>query len=150
MFMLMTGMTKSIWINTLLALISMCLIYWAKTKRDPYPKHPNGLLRLQGFRLRLLKSWPSYLLLIVPSLRGFGPCSEHIMEMSHWAMITFAAMLGKVGKKGEGVGFSWHYGGGGMPPSGKSGPVGLAQGRNPVTTRCPASRSSEMLLNPGK
>jgi len=28
--------------------------------------------------------------------------------------------------------------------------VGLSQGLNPVTTRCPASRIAEMLLNPGK
>jgi len=74
----------------------------------------------------------------------------HNGEMSHWALIALASMLGKIGKPGEGVGFSWHYGGGGMPQSGKSGPIGLAQGRNPVTTRCPASRISEMLLNPGK
>lgn len=74
----------------------------------------------------------------------------HHGEMSHWAIIALAAMLGKIGKPGEGVGFSWHYGGGGMPQSGKRGPIGLSQGRNPVKSRCPASRISEMLLNPGK
>ncbi len=70
--------------------------------------------------------------------------------MSHWAIIAFAAMTGKIGKPGEGVGFSWHYGGGGMPVSGKRGAVGIPQGRNPAKGRCPASRISEMLLNPGK
>jgi len=70
-------------------------------------------------------------------------------EMSHWAIINFAAMLGKIGKPGEGAGFTWHYGGG-APQSGKAMPIGLPQGRNPVTARCPASRISEMLLNPGK
>lgn len=74
----------------------------------------------------------------------------HHGEMTHWAIINFAAMLGKIGKPGEGVGFSWHYGGGGMPQSNAVMPVGLSQGRNPVKTRCPASRISEMLLNPGK
>ena len=70
-------------------------------------------------------------------------------EMSHWAIINFAAMIGKIGKPGEGVGFSWHYGNGGTVQSGKAMPVGLSQGRNPVKTNCPASRISEMLLNPG-
>lgn len=71
-------------------------------------------------------------------------------EMVHWAIINFAAMLGKIGKPGEGVGFSWHYGNGGMPQSGKALPVGLSQGKNPVNAICPASRISEMLMNPGK
>ena len=72
-------------------------------------------------------------------------------EMIHWAIINFAAMVGKIGKPGEGVGFSWHYGSGGMPQSGNYLPSStyLAMGRNPVTTFCPASRITEMLLNPG-
>ena len=70
--------------------------------------------------------------------------------MTHWAIINFAAMLGKIGKPGEGVGFSWHYGGGGMAQSNAIMPVGLSQGRNPIKARCPASRISEMLMNPGK
>jgi len=74
----------------------------------------------------------------------------HHGEMPHWAAVNFAAMVGKIGKPGEGIGFSWHYGGGGMPQSTKTMPIGLPQGRNPVKTRCPASRISEMLLNPGK
>lgn len=71
-------------------------------------------------------------------------------EMTHWAMISFASMLGCIGKPGEGVGFSWHYGNGGMPQSGKRTPSGPSQGRNFVKTYCPASRISEMILNPGK
>ncbi|MCP3869031.1 MAG: molybdopterin-dependent oxidoreductase [Gammaproteobacteria bacterium] len=74
----------------------------------------------------------------------------HHGEMTHWAIINFAAMIGKIGKPGQGVGFSWHYGNGGMPQSGQSMPVGLSQGRNPVKSRCPASRISEMIMNPGK
>lgn len=81
---------------------------------------------------------------------GWSLQRAHHGEMSHWAVINFAAMLGKIGKPGEGVGFSWHYGCGGMPQSTKVMPIGLSQGRNPVTTRCPASRINEMLLNPGK
>ncbi len=70
-------------------------------------------------------------------------------EMIHWAIINFAAMAGKIGKPGEGAGFSWHYGNGGMPQSGKRMPIGLSQGRNPITTTCPVVLISEMLKNPG-
>ena len=48
------------------------------------------------------------------------------------------------------MGFSWHYGGGGMPQSTAVMPVGISQGRNPIKARCLASRISEMLMNPGK
>lgn len=81
---------------------------------------------------------------------GWSLQRAHHGEMSHWAVVNFAALIGKIGKPGEGVGFSWHYGGGGMPQSTKVMPIGIPQGRNPLTTRCPASRISEMLLNPGK
>ncbi len=81
---------------------------------------------------------------------GWSLQRAHHGELAHWAVVNFAAMLGKIGKPGEGVGFSWHYGGGGMAQSTKVMPIGISQGRNPITTRCPASRISEMLLNPGK
>ncbi len=71
-------------------------------------------------------------------------------EMTHWSMINFATLLGKIGKPGEGIGFSFHYGNGGTLQSGKTMPGGLPQGKNPIKTKCPASRISEMLLNPGK
>lgn len=71
-------------------------------------------------------------------------------EMTHWAIINLAAMLGKIGKPGEGVGFSFHYGNGGTIQSGKAMPLGLSQGRNMVNKFCPASRIIEMLENPGK
>lgn len=74
----------------------------------------------------------------------------HHGEMTHWAIINFAALTGKIGLPGQGVGFSWHYGSGGMPQSGNAGPAGMPQGRNLVKAICPASRISEMLLNPGK
>ena len=71
-------------------------------------------------------------------------------EMTHWAIVNFAALTGKIGKPGCGVGFSWHYGNGGMPQSGKSTPSGLSQGRNWVKGVVPASRITEALENPGK
>ena len=74
----------------------------------------------------------------------------HHGEMTHWAIVNFCALIGNIGKAGEGFGFSWHYGNGGMPQVGNSNPVGLSQGRNFVKNFCPASRISEMLNNPGK
>lgn len=74
----------------------------------------------------------------------------HHGEMPYWAIVNFACILGNIGLPGQGVGFSWHYGGGGTPQSGATAPTGLSQGRNPVKKICPASRISEMLLNPGK
>jgi trimethylamine-N-oxide reductase (cytochrome c) len=74
----------------------------------------------------------------------------HHGEMVHWAMINFACLTGKIGLPGQGIGFSWHYGCGGMPQSGKTPPPGMPQGPNAVKSICPASRISEMLLNPGK
>ncbi len=74
----------------------------------------------------------------------------HHGEMTHWAIVNFAALTGQIGKPGQGIGFSWHYGNGGMPQGGNATPVGLSQGRNPIKTVCPASRITEMLENPGK
>ncbi|WP_425040683.1 molybdopterin-dependent oxidoreductase [Primorskyibacter sp. S187A] len=71
-------------------------------------------------------------------------------ELTHWAIVNFAALTGKIGKPGCGVGFSWHYGNGGMPQSGKSTPSGMSQGRNWVKGVVPASRITEALENPGK
>ena len=74
----------------------------------------------------------------------------HHGEMPYWAIVNFACILGNIGLPGQGVGFSWHYGGGGTAQSGGTAPTGMSQGRNPVKKICPASRISEMLLNPGK
>ncbi|KPC54586.1 Dimethyl sulfoxide/trimethylamine N-oxide reductase precursor [Amantichitinum ursilacus] len=74
----------------------------------------------------------------------------HHGEMPYWAIINFACMLGSIGLPGQGVGFSWHYGGGGTAQSGATGPLGISQGRNAVKKICPASRITEMINNPGK
>ncbi len=74
----------------------------------------------------------------------------HHGEQTHWAMVNFCCLIGNIGLPGQGVGFSWHYGNGGMPQGGNGLPVGLPQGKNFTKTICPASRLTEMLLNPGK
>ena len=69
----------------------------------------------------------------------------HHGEMTHWAIINFAALTGKIGKPGQGVGFSWHYGNGGMPLNGDASggcPGGCTSGSctsggcDPCATRC--------------
>ena len=74
----------------------------------------------------------------------------HHGELTHWAMVNFCCLIGNIGLPGQGVGFSWHYGNGGMPQGGNALPVGLSQGKNFTKTICPASRITEMLENPGK
>lgn len=70
-------------------------------------------------------------------------------EMPYWAITAFSAMTGQIGLPGGGVGFSWHWGQGGALFAQARAPGGLPQGRNRVLGICPASRVSEMLLNPG-
>lgn len=60
----------------------------------------------------------------------------HHGEMPYWAIVNFACMLGSIGLAGQGVGFSWHYGGGGTAQSGGTGPLGVSQGRNGVKKIC--------------
>jgi len=74
----------------------------------------------------------------------------HHGEMTHWSIINFCALIGNIGLPGQGFGFSWHYGNGGMERAGGSLPVGLSQGKSFTSSTVPASRISEMLMNPGK
>ena len=48
----------------------------------------------------------------------------HHGEMPYWAIVNFACMLGNIGLPGQGIGFSWHYGGGGTVQSGGTAPRG--------------------------
>jgi trimethylamine-N-oxide reductase (cytochrome c) len=48
----------------------------------------------------------------------------HHGEMPYWAIVNFACILGNIGLPGQGVGFSWHYGGGGTAQSGGTAPTG--------------------------
>jgi trimethylamine-N-oxide reductase (cytochrome c) len=50
----------------------------------------------------------------------------HHGEMPYWAIVNFACILGNIGLPGQGVGFSWHYGGGGTAQSGGTAPTGMS------------------------
>lgn len=126
-------------------------IAYIKGKDDGVPKTPDWAAKITGVSAQKIREMAE---LFARSRTQFAPGwslqRAHHGEMVHWAVLNFAALLGKIGKPGEGIGFSWHYGNGGMPQGGNATPAGLGQGRNPVHDICPASRITDMLENPGK
>lgn len=70
-------------------------------------------------------------------------------EMTYWAGILVAAMLGQIGRPGGGVGFGYmaiHGNGNETAAAALPTLPGLP---NPVTLRIPVARLTDMLLNPG-
>ncbi|MFB2533444.1 molybdopterin-dependent oxidoreductase [Paracoccus sp. p3-h83] len=118
---------------------------------DGTPKTPDWAAAITGIPADKIRELAELMATSRTEIAGAWSLQRaHHGEMTHWAIINFAALIGKIGKPGEGVGFSWHYGNGGMPQSGKGTPAGLSQGKNLVKDICPASRITEMLENPGK
>ncbi|WP_050523189.1 molybdopterin-dependent oxidoreductase [Pseudorhodobacter wandonensis] len=126
-------------------------IAYIKGETDNTPKTPEWAAKITGIDADKIRELAELLATSKTEIAGAWSLqrAQH-GEMTHWAIINFSALTGQIGKPGQGVGFSWHYGNGGMPQSGKSTPTGLSQGRNWVKTVCPASRITEMLENPGK
>jgi len=115
------------------------------------PKTPEWAEKITGIPAAKIRSMAELMASKRTQLCGSWAIQRaHHGEMPYWAIVNFACILGNIGLPGQGVGFSWHYGGGGMPQSGGVAPTGMSQGRNPVKKICPASRINEMLLNPGK
>lgn len=125
-------------------------IAYVKGETDGTPKTPAWAAGITGMDEQQIKNLAELMAKSNTEVAGAWSLqrAQH-GEMTHWAIINFAALTGKIGKPGCGVGFSWHYGNGGMPASGKATPSGLSQGRNWVKKICPASRITEMLENPG-
>lgn len=69
-------------------------------------------------------------------------------EQVYWATIALSAMLGNIGKKGQGFGFGYSSAGN----IGMTGPKvalpSLPQGVNPIKDAIPVARIADMLLNP--
>jgi trimethylamine-N-oxide reductase (cytochrome c) len=126
-------------------------IAYIKGETDDTPKTPEWAAKITGIDADKIRELAELLATSRTEIAGAWSLqrAQH-GEMTHWAIINFSALTGQIGKPGQGVGFSWHYGSGGLPQSGKSTPTGLSQGRNWVKTVCPASRITEMLENPGK
>jgi len=118
---------------------------------DKTPKTPEWAAAITGIDAAKIRELAELLAKSKTEIAGAWSLQRaHHGEMTHWAIINFAALTGKIGKPGEGVGFSWHYGNGGMPQSGGATPSALSQGRNLVKEYIvPASRITEALENPG-
>jgi trimethylamine-N-oxide reductase (cytochrome c) len=126
-------------------------IAYVKGENDNIPKTPKWAESITGIKEQKIKELAELIATSKTQIAGAWSLQRaHHGEMVHWALINFAALTGKIGKKGQGVGFSWHYGNGGMPQGGNATPSGLGQGRNPVHDICPASRITEMLERPGR
>ena len=125
-------------------------IAYVKGETDGEPKTPAWAAAITGMDEAKIKELAELLAKSKTEIAGSWAIQRaHHGEMIYWAIVNFAALTGKIGKPGEGVGFSWHYGNGGMPQGGNATPVGLSQGKNFVDMICPASRITEMLENPG-
>ena len=125
-------------------------IAYIKGETDGQPKTPDWAAAITGIDAAKIRELAELLATTRNQIAGAWSLqrAQH-GEMTHWAIINFSALTGQIGKPGQGVGFSWHYGNGGLPQSGASTPSGLSQGRNWVKGICPASRITEMLENPG-
>lgn len=120
-------------------------------KKDGIEKTPEWAAKITEIPVKTIK----YLADTFVSNRTFlsgnwANQRAHHGEQADWAIITLASMIGQVGLPGGGFGFSMHYAGGGQARSGKRVAPGLSQGKGKVKTYVPASRISDMLLNPGK
>jgi len=71
-------------------------------------------------------------------------------EHFHWSLVALGSMIGQIGLPGGGLYLNMTYCSAGAPNTGVGIPLMLSQGYNPVYSMIPASRMSELLLNPGK
>ncbi|PIE08611.1 MAG: trimethylamine-N-oxide reductase [Rhodobacterales bacterium] len=126
-------------------------IAYVKGETDGTPKTPDWAAKITGIDAQQIRDLSELMATHNTCIAGSWAIqrAQH-GEMAYWSIINFAALLGKIGKPGQGVGFSWHYGNGGMPQGGNRTPVGMSQGRNFVKKIVPASRITEALENPGK
>lgn len=126
-------------------------IPYVKGETDGTPKTPEWAAAITGIEAGRIRELAELLARSRTEIAGAWSLQRaHHGELTHWAIINFAALTGKIGKPGEGVGFSWHYGNGGMPQSGGGTPSAISQGRNLVSGYIvPAGRVTDALENPG-
>ncbi|WP_347309663.1 molybdopterin-dependent oxidoreductase [Defluviimonas sp. SAOS-178_SWC] len=126
-------------------------IAYVKGDTDGTPKTPAWASGITGIDEAKIKELAELFATSKTSIAGSWAIqrAQH-GEMAYWSIVNFQALTGKIGKPGQGVGFSWHYGNGGMPQGGNKVPIGMSQGRNFVKKIVPASRITEALENPGK
>ncbi|WP_072679614.1 molybdopterin-dependent oxidoreductase [Arcobacter sp. LA11] len=120
-------------------------------KKDGIDKTPEWAAKITEIPAKKIKELAELFVSKKTFLSGnWANQRAHHGEQADWGIITLASMLGKIGLPGQGFGFSMHYAGGGQARSGKKIVPGLSQGKGKVKDFVPASRISDMLLNPGK
>ncbi|WP_421994324.1 molybdopterin-dependent oxidoreductase [Roseococcus sp.] len=70
-------------------------------------------------------------------------------EQPYWALIALAAVLGNIGKPGQGVAFGYGSSGGMGNPRKEMPGISLPASRNPISSFIPVGRITELLERPG-
>ncbi|NLK66913.1 MAG: molybdopterin-dependent oxidoreductase [Campylobacteraceae bacterium] len=127
------------------------LPYLLGETEDKIAKTPAWAAEITGVEESVIKSLADTFVKNRTFLAGnWAMQRAHHGEQADWTLMVLAAFIGQIGLPGGGFGFSMHYSGGGQAASGAMLPGGLAQGKNKVRAKIPASRISEAILNPGK
>ena len=120
-------------------------------KKDGIEKTPEWAAEITEVPAKKIKALAKLFVTKKTFLSGnWANQRAHHGEQADWGIITLASMIGQIGLPGQGFGFSMHYAGGGQARSGQKIVPGLSQGKGRVKDFVPASRISDMLLNPGK
>lgn len=129
---------------------------------DKQPKDAEWAAKICGLQADEIRQFARLLVQGRIQFMG-GWCVQrmHHGEQYPWMLVVLASMVGQIGLPGGGVGFGWHYNGGGTITS--TGPVlsGLGSLKNPpapihavdyrgASEHIPVSRIVDCLLSPGK
>ncbi|AUO63680.1 trimethylamine N-oxide reductase I catalytic subunit [Citrobacter freundii complex sp. CFNIH2] len=129
---------------------------------DKQPKNAEWAAEICGLTADQIRQFARQLVKGRTQFMG-GWCAQrmHHGEQYPWMLVVLASMVGQIGLPGGGVGFGWHYNGGGTVTS--AGPVlsGLGSINNPPAAKyqadfrgasehIPTSRIVDCLLDPGK
>ena len=129
---------------------------------DKQPKSAEWAAEICGLTADQIRDFARLLVKGRTQFMG-GWCVQrmHHGEQYPWMLVVLASMVGQIGLPGGGVGFGWHYNGGGTVTS--AGPVlsGLGSINNPpeakykpdfrgVSEHIPTSRIVDCLLEPDK
>lgn len=129
---------------------------------DKQPKDAEWAAKICGLDADQIREFARLLVKGRTQFMG-GWCAQrmHHGEQYPWMLVVLASMVGQIGLPGGGVGFGWHYNGGGTITS--LGPVlsGLGSIANPpppihaadfrgASEHIPVSRLIDCLLSPGK
>lgn len=131
-------------------------------EKDSQPKNAEWAADICGLSADQIREFARLLVKGRTQFMG-GWCVQrmHHGEQYPWMLVVLASMVGQIGLPGGGIGFGWHYNGGGTVTS--KGPVlsGLGSINNPpkplhdadfrgASEHIPVSRIVDCLLSPGK